>query len=100
MVNYNFWVVKLSSFTGITALNNSSQTLLYPNPASNYFTIESTSFERQLLQVYDITGKLVITKYLEPGKNNIDCDGFNNGIYNLHISSNEFPVNKRLMIIR
>jgi hypothetical protein len=72
---------------------------LYPNPANNSFTIETLENNKQLLQVFDVTGNLVLTQTIS-GTATIDANGLNAGVYNLNLISSMGVINKRLVIVK
>ena len=66
---------------------------LYPNPARNYITVE-TSKSGQLV-IYNTIGALVKTKALNPGKNAISVAELSNGVYLYSVDGTSF---KKLII--
>ncbi|HTA61296.1 MAG TPA: T9SS type A sorting domain-containing protein, partial [Bacteroidia bacterium] len=92
-------VIQLQT-TGINQLlNNNNQITIYPNPTNNYFTIETTSTDKQTLQVFDVNGKLVLMQTIN-GKTNVDASNLAEGVYNLSLQNTNGVVNKRLVIVR
>ena len=86
--------------TGITTFNKQSSTYkIYPNPAQNNFTIETTLSEKQNVQVYDVNGKLVLSQTIV-GTTNIDAGNFNTDVYNISIISKGSIVNRRLVVVK
>ena len=73
---------------------------LYPNPANINFIVESRSGEKQLLQVFDIAGKLMFVQNIQGEKTTIDASDLAQGVYNVCITSNDQRINKRLVIVR
>lgn len=68
--------------TGIEDLNSNSTFKLYPNPASDYISIESKDSKLEQLDIYDITGKLVHQINLNTiDQNNIDISELKAGVY-------------------
>jgi type IX secretion system substrate protein len=63
------------------------------------FIIETNSSEQQILHIYDINGKLVLTQSIN-GKTDIDARSLNEGIYNISIISDESVINKKLVIVK
>ena len=85
-----------------TSIHNNyinSQILVYPNPTNGVFVIETNSTEKQIVQVFDVNGKLVITQTIN-GTTSIDASNLNEGVYNMTIIGNEGVANKRLVIVR
>ncbi len=86
--------------TGIKQLTASNEQLsIYPNPNNGSFVIEPSSATKQLMQVYDVTGKVVLSQPIN-GKTSVDATSLNEGVYNISLQSNEGVVNKRLVIVR
>jgi sugar lactone lactonase YvrE len=79
--------------------NKNEQIIIYPNPNNGFFVIEPYSTAKQTMQLYDVTGKLVLTQVIN-GKTNIDASNLAEGVYNISIISNESMVNRRLVIVK
>ena len=90
----------VTSTTGIKQVTGSNeQVAVYPNPSNGSFVIEPSSNTKQTMQVYDVTGKLVLSQTII-GKTTIDAGTLNEGIYNISLHSNEGIINKRVVIVR
>jgi len=63
----------------------SLQFVIYPNPSSGKFTINTSDLEINNIQITDISGKLI----LETQKSNIDLTQFGSGVYFVKIISEE-----------
>jgi hypothetical protein len=85
--------------SGIKNIHTTNQLNIYPNPAQNNFTIETSSAEKQNVLVYDINGKQVLAQTIN-GNTNIDISNFNAGVYNVSITNNIGITNKRLVIVK
>lgn len=86
----NFDVV-VTSHVGISNLikNNIS---IYPNPTTGQLTIDFTkvqNFGKVMLQIQDITGKILIEKSNLQQNKELDLSGFANGIYIIIIQTEE-----------
>lgn len=87
--------------TGISSTTSKNLSIsLYPNPTSGEISIESSSTEKQFLQIFDIAGKLLLSKPFPSGKSTIEANALPQGIYNVSISSNEGISNKKLVILK
>ena len=73
---------------------------LYPNPTNGLFTIQLESKEKQLAQLYDIAGNVVLSQTLENGNGTIDASHLAAGIYNISIKGNTSVTNKKLVIVK
>ncbi|HXU25606.1 MAG TPA: YCF48-related protein, partial [Bacteroidia bacterium] len=97
---YASYTLTLTMPLGINQLNDVNNKInIYPNPAHNNFTIETTSNEKQLLQLFDVNGKQVLSQTIT-GTTNIDASNLANGVYNISIANNYGVVNKRLVIVK
>jgi hypothetical protein len=96
------WQQSLASLTGIQKVPALAQNTfsLFPNPANNNFVIETNTTGKQLLQVFDITGKLVLTQNITNSKTTIDASNLSNGIYSARLLSNDGLANTKLVIVR
>src|SRR6202007_2070869 len=51
--------------TGINSILQNNTISIYPNPAQNNFTIETSSTDKQTLQMFDVNGKLVLSQTIK-----------------------------------
>ncbi|NNC85292.1 MAG: T9SS type A sorting domain-containing protein, partial [Bacteroidia bacterium] len=81
-------IVQYTSVFG-NAGNNSVH--LYPNPTSNVLKIDWNQAEFDLIQILDVTGKLVMAKSISPGvkSERVNLSHLDAGIYLLHLKGNE-----------
>ena len=85
---------------GITKVSgNNYQVLVYPNPNQGNFTIETGSTEKQMLQVFDVSGKLVLSQTIT-NKTVIDGAALSEGVYTINVIGNEGVANKRMVIVK
>ena len=75
---------QLNVVTGINDIKNSN-IKIYPNPTNNIINIEGlTKNENNTIQIFDVQGKLVITKTIAE-KGTIDLSELNKGVYVIKI---------------
>jgi hypothetical protein len=85
---------------------NSDNTVLYPNPANTYFTLNLSSPEntKALMNVFDISGREISGKNIDlrAGENSIteNTEHFQSGIYFVQIKSGNAVVQKKLIITK
>ena len=75
-----------------TSLNNEEGLVtVSPNPAKNFISINANSFnDKTLLQVYDVTGKIVLSKQVNNLHNaTLDISTLRQGLYILKITGNK-----------
>jgi|ERR1700757_2888991 len=102
--NSNWTGVKILTYNGCNAadierITKNNEVKIYPVPAGNYFVVEPSLTTKQLMQLYDVNGKLILNKNIE-GKIIIDASTLNEGFYNLSLISNVGVVNKKLVIVK
>ncbi|GEM_PF-3529451 len=85
--------------TNISTLNNHASVQIYPNPAQNNFTIEPNTNEKQIVEVYDVNGKLILQQTIN-GKTTIDVSNLNAGVYNVNVTGNAGIVNTHLVLVK
>jgi para-nitrobenzyl esterase len=66
---------------------------LYPNPAKNYFIVEGNGIQH--IEVYSLTGALVLRSN---GKNSVETNELNSGLYVVNIQTALGQVTKKLII--
>lgn len=86
----------LSGISNITKENNYS---IYPNPNNGNFTIETNSTEKQSMQVFDITGKIVLSQKIN-GKTNIEASNLDNGVYFIQVKTKENISMRKIIVQR
>ena len=75
---------QLNVLTGINDIKNTN-IKIYPNPTNNFINIEGlTKNENNTIQIFDVQGKLVITKIITE-KGTIDLSELNKGVYVIKI---------------
>lgn len=93
--NQNFTNHSINSIqvsTPILSTNHfelNSNLTVYPNPASKQVTLELLSNEISNLEVYDVSGKLIVAQILTNKINTIAIDQFTSGIYFFKVISSE-----------
>ena len=75
------------------------QVTLYPNPGNGSFTLETGFTDKQLLQVFDLTGQLLLSQDIM-GKTSIDASHLSEGVYTLSIKTKNGVINKKLLIVK
>jgi len=80
--NKDAWVLKVSGTTGISE-NEFSEINIYPNPAVNELIIETQI--NSLINIRDITGKIIFSEQISSNSNKIDVTGINPGLYTIEI---------------
>lgn len=76
----------------------SEEVRLYPNPASQYFTIEGSDISGSQLYVFDIQGKLMINQKVVSDQMRIDAGILEKGVYIIQLVSQHQITNHRIII--
>ena len=99
--------VALVSTSNITSLfGNSAEGIeIFPNPARDILNIRGSISNETKLDVFDMTGRLVLSETLQATTNpdnisTLDISSLNEGVYTLYIHTLTGIINKRLVIDR
>ena len=79
---------------------NQSLVAVYPNPSNGIYTISLGNVEPISVKVYDVTGKILVTKtdvLVSDKKTTVDLTSASNGIYFLVINSENEIISKRIV---
>jgi len=89
-------ITLLGATNTLSTLNNTlTQLTMYPNPANDFYLIESN--EDLLLEIFDIYGKKILKKKLQIGKNKIDTNRLAAGNYFFKLSNSKEQVIKKVL---
>ena len=90
----------IDNVAGIQNIKTDVNFTIYPNPTDGNFVIETNTTEKQNVQMFDVTGKLVLTQTIS-GNTNIDASSLSQGVYNISITGRSAGVaNQRLVIVK
>lgn len=85
--------------TGISEIEfTPEQVTFYPNPSNGVFTIKGNAINNQIVELYDINGKHLLSKTISD-TSEIDASFLDNGIYTLSIRSSEGIIYRKLIIV-
>lgn len=70
---------------------------IYPNPVKDYLVVESNTLNVEKVEVYSVTGKLLVSQSLNKNTNNIDFSSFSSGLYLVKIASDKGTLVKRIV---
>lgn len=101
-INSNGWSINFSSSTSIDDIASTDLISIYPNPANEFFIIESKNENLffETIKVYDLTGRLVLNQEINNKTNyqRIDTSNLKQGTYFVKILVNNEIINKKLII--
>lgn len=81
-------------------VNEDSSISIFPNPASNVFSVDSFNIEKQALQIniFNINGALIKVEFLKKNQRIVNVENLINGIYIIEIKTDQSSVKKKLII--
>ena len=87
---------------GLNELMLNNQTKLYPNPASDFVTlnINNTGNDFIIINVYNVVGALIKSEQLNKSNQQINVEDLSNGVYVIEIKNKESTESKKLIIQR
>ena len=80
---------------GITEIDLENQIKLFPNPSSNFFSIQGNEIENSKITIIDLNGRVVANFNNEI--NNIDISILDSGIYFVKICIQKYHITKKLI---
>jgi hypothetical protein len=90
-------------FDGCTSLSLNEVTdntlIVYPNPANDKFTIESSNDDVQLIEIIDMNGRVMSQIQMNGTTVTVDASGMLSGIYFVKITSNNQSIKTIKLII-
>ncbi len=100
VVDPNNWIVNQATVTKVVATAQPQATLplIYPNPAEDYFVIETP--QRTRIKIYDVTGELVYITAVDSGIHRIPLISFASGSYFLVIENDTGVWRRKLLLHR
>ena len=75
-----------------------NQLLLYPNPAKDLVIIDNLPHGEIQMIVFDINGKVIVSKIVNTETARIDTSNFPNGVYLLRFDHNGYIIHKKLIV--
>ncbi len=75
-----------------------NQLLMYPNPAKDFVTITNLPHGEIQMIVFDINGKVIVSKIVNTETARIDTSNFPNGVYLLRFDHNGYIIHKKLIV--
>ena len=97
--NNTAWVSSTNACWGLSVknINKTEDLVIFPNPATNYFTVNELFNQNIKVVIYDITGKKVISTELFGDQNSVDVSSIHSGIFFVELISGENKVVKKLI---
>lgn len=97
--NFGYSVVYNFCIQGTAiAETNTFGVMVFPNPSTGLFTVETEETDRKQVRLFDATGRLVLHEYIEGKTSPINLSNQSKGIYFLQIESLQGIFFKKLII--
>lgn len=100
----DYFIAKLNSTTGIDETFLSGDGIICPNPANQWFTIQSLVYYtgNAKIELYDLNGKRLLNKNIPKGteEKEIDVSSLECGVYCVRLQAGDKTVSKKLIIQR
>ena len=93
----NIWVYEGNEPLGINESVTTNQISIYPNPANEVITVNVANESLSRIEIYDITGKLVLTQTTTQQETTIDIKDLNSGMYLINIISEDAKYSERII---
>ena len=78
---------------------NEMESIIYPNPNNGKFNLTNIGIG-DVLEILDLTGKLIFHMVAKDGSVTIDLKGKEEGVYDLIIHKSKITLNKKLIITK
>lgn len=80
-INSNVSGVYIEDFTWLKPSQNANEIIIVPNPANDYININLNGINANKLEIYDITGKLLIEQTLVTENPTLNIETLESGVY-------------------
>jgi len=90
----------ISDYSSTIENNDKSEVVVFPNPASTYLNIKSNISEEANIQIFDISGKVLLTQKTVSNSQEIDISILKSGVYFLKINGKNISRIEKLTIIK
>lgn len=84
--------------TGVDEVNNNLQALCYPNPANSVLNVSLTESFNGMAQLYDLTGRLMLSIPITSKEISIDTQEIPNGMYMLKLENTTQQSIQRIIV--
>jgi hypothetical protein len=79
-------IIVNTACTGLNEIEKANAVSVYPNPCNNSFSISGNYTAGTMMQMYDLTGRLILCRRLENGNTEISTETVAAGVYTVNIA--------------
>jgi len=98
--NWDTITVVLNICTGMDPVFDAASVIIFPNPAYSDVIIQTNLSQKQLIQVFDVDGRLIWQQLTRGGQTVVLSGDLKAGIYNVRLSTEKESLSKRLVLIK
>lgn len=88
-----------STITGITDEGNLNEINIYPNPATNSFTLTFDEINNSSIQIFNLSGQVIYSNKMNSKTLEIDTQKWNPGIYFLQLRTSDGKFTTKKLVI-
>jgi hypothetical protein len=94
----DIFILKLGDLTSdVDEPESTMGILIYPNPTFDIITIGQCDFQEIYIQVFDVTGKLLLSKITSDQNTSLDLGRYASGIYFINIFDSKNTITQRII---
>jgi len=97
--NQDYWIVKLNTSTSVLDILTKNSVHIFPNPSTGQFTFSNIEKE-SVIEIYDITGRLIFNTTTQNISETIDLSKKGKGVYFYKIISDKKEIQQGKLIIQ
>jgi len=86
-------------FNKVAEIDLSSHFSVYPNPATSVLNVHTTDIKVETIEIFDVTGKLMVQNKSHSNQIAIPVEGLSQGIYQVRFISDKGIYNKAIEIV-
>ena len=98
LMNITIWLAT-TTVTNVDEINIAHDFNICPNPANDKTVCSSKDFLSAIINLYDVTGKLISKNNFETSNQTVDVSTLQDGIYFLNFTNEHFSSTKKIVVL-